>query len=428
MKEFNTIIIGGGASGLMCAVELLSGNEAFLGNRVLILEANDRVAKKLSATGNGQGNLTNKSIKAENFYGDKQFIEAFLSTEKSLDLKNYFYKMGIPLTEGAEGKMYPLSKQANAVTDIIRAYLSDRGCAVYTGKRVDGISLKNGEYTVLCGGEAFTAKNVVLAVGGCTAKQFGTDGSAYRLAEKLGHKKTTLYPSLVQLKTETEKIRGLKGIKETARIIAYDGKTQVKQAVGDILFTEFGISGNAVFKVSAALVAAQNPSVKIEFLPELTIGEITSILQDRQHKPGMDGADCYLGLINKRVGQALYKTVATKSGTNNASSTSNNANTHNTPKFANTPTVQQLAAAVKGLTLKVTGTLGFNHAQVTKGGIITDDVNPLTYESKLAKNLYLVGEVLNVDGDCGGYNLTFAFTSGITAAKAIKANAKEIKE
>ncbi len=406
MKEFTTIIIGGGSSGLLCGVELLSGTDALIGNRVLILEANDRVAKKLSATGNGQGNITNKNIEKDNFYGNKEFIRAFLSVEKDIDIKNYFYKIGIPLAEGAEGKMYPLSKQANAVSDIIRAYLSKKGCVIYTGKRVKDISFINEEYTVLCDDESFTAKNVVLAVGGCAAKQFGTDGSGYRLAEKFGHRKTALYPSLVQLKTELDKIRGLKGIKETARIVAYDGKREVKQAVGDVLFTEFGVSGNAVFKVSAALVAAKEPSIKIEFLPELTEEELLSVLKDRWDKPGMDGADSYVGLLNKRVGQAVYKTIVSKTG--------------------GSPTAGMLAAAAKGFTLKVTGTLGFNYAQVTKGGIITDDVNPTTYESKLAKNLYLVGEILYVDGDCGGYNLTFAFTTGISAARAIKTKIKSL--
>jgi len=401
LNNYNVIVIGGGASGLLCAIELLNGTNALLGKDVLILEGNDRVAKKLVATGNGQGNLTNAVLSQENYFGDSNFIRTFLAQEKEIDLKSYLYSLGIPLCEGAEGKMYPISKQANAVCDILRFTLSQKCCNILTGKKVTEVKKSSSGFTVCCGDEKFIASNVVIATGGSAGGHFGTDGSSYALCEKLGHTKTKLYPSLVQIKTELPLIRGLKGLKEVARVTAFDGDKKLKSAVGDLLFTEYGISGNAVFKVSGLLAQAKNPSVKIEFLPSLDEIQLETILLNRENNQCFYGDNAYLGLLSKRVGQAVYKTIDKQK-----------------------ITAKDLCFAVKNFRLKVTGTLGFNNAQVTKGGIRTNEINEKTYESKIVNSLYLTGELLDIDGDCGGYNLTFAFVSGIVSAKSIKSKIK----
>lgn len=395
MFDFKVIIIGGGASGLFCAMELLNDNLHLNGKDVLILEGNDRVAKKLIATGNGQGNLTNKNISENNYYGNKEFICDFIENEKQINLKDYLYKKGIPLTCSGDGKMYPISKQANAVSDIIRANLEEKNCNLLTGKKVTQILKNSDVFSVICGGEKFTAKYVIFAVGGCVGKQFGTDGSSYAIVEQLGHTKTKLYPSLVQLKTETSKIRGLKGLKEVARVNAYDGDKLLKTAVGDVLFTEFGLSGSAIFQVSSVLTMARKPIVRIEFVPELTKEELLKILKDRKHNACFSGYDMLLGILNKRVGVAVCKS-------------------------AKNLKEESVVDEVKDFCLNVTGNLGSNYAQVTKGGIKTCEINSKTYESKLINNLYFAGEVIDIDGDCGGYNLTFAFVSGIKVARSIK--------
>ena len=394
-KTYKVIIVGGGASGLMCAIELLSGTSVLNGRDVAIIERNDRVGKKLVATGNGQGNLSNTHFSVDFFHGEKGFLRAFIQETEKINILSYLENLGIPLTTTAEGKIYPLSKQANSVLDVMRAFLTSKGCQIITDTKIESIKKKDGVYSLVSGMNCFFAESVVLATGGKSAKQFGTDGTAYSLAQAFGHGLTPLYPSLVQLKTELDAIRGLKGLKETARLTAFDGDVELKSAVGEILFTEYGVSGNAVFQISSVLTNVKNPKIKVEFLPDYTIEQIEDILA-RREKLGYLNGELYLsGLINKRIGQAVIKTSKALSA-------------------------KEVAKALKCFVINVVGDLGFNYSQVTKGGIETSKINPFTLESKLSRDLYVIGEMLDVDGDCGGYNLTFAFSTGIRSARAIK--------
>ena len=394
-KTYQLAVVGGGASGLALAIEACLGQNAINGKSVVILEGQDRVGKKLVATGNGQGNLTNDDFSEKYYHGDRKFIEAFMENARKVDIKSYLYSLGIPLIS-CDGKVYPLSKQASAVLDAFRSKLEYLGVEERVNFKVDKIIADKGEYTIYAGKEFVRAKHVALCFGGASAKQFGTDGSAYALAESLGHKKTKIYPSLVQLKTDLTKIRGLKGLKETAKVIAYDGEKELSSSIGEVLFTDYGVSGSAIFSVSGYLTGAKNPSVKIEFLPQYDMENTRRIIEDRmKNAPTEYGEKVLSCVLNKRIGGAVYRTATGK-------------------------TAKDLAYAIKNFRLKVTGDLGFNYAQVTKGGIEVCGVNPCTYESNIRKNLYLTGELLDVDGDCGGYNLTFAFVSGITSARAIK--------
>lgn len=394
-KIYKVAVVGGGASGLMTAVELVRGKFSLSGEDVVILERNDRVGKKLIATGNGQGNLTNANLSAQNYRGEKEFIHAFLQNEKNIDLCKYLEELGIPLCEQGGGKKYPLSRQASAVLDVIRAFLQEKGVETRVNSKVNDIK-KNGKFFVLTtqDGQVF-AEKVVLAFGGAVAKQFGTDGSAYSLAQSFGHKKTQLFPSLVQLKTKTDFIRGLKGLKETATVTLLVNGKQVCSSTGDLLFTDFGVSGSTVFQVSSGYSGQDNARLKIEFLPELSIEQVENILKNRKKLNYFDEQSLLLGVLNKRVGQAVIK-------------------------YANSTDCEKVAKAIKNFNLEITGTLGFDYAQVTKGGIQTQQIDQNTFESKLQKGLYIVGEALDVDGDCGGYNLTFAFVSAIVTARGIK--------
>jgi len=394
-KIYNTAIIGGGASGLISGVELTRGKNALSGEEVIILERNDRVGKKLIATGNGQGNLTNANLSGEFFHGDRAFINAFLEHAKIINLPKYLEDLGIPLCFDSQGRGYPLSKQASAVLDDIRAFLLSKGVKEQTGVTVERIEKRDGIFTIYTDEKEYFAKHVILSTGGNAGKQFGTDGKGYFIAENLGHKKTALYPSLVQLKTQTDSIRSLKGLKETARVTCYADGKKVKSAVGDILFTDYGVSGNTVFSVSSGIADCKNAYLIVEFLPDLSFERVVEIIENRKKLKYIEEKDLLSGVLNKRVGQAVLKTAKSNS-------------------------VKDIAHAIKNFRLSVTGSTGFNYAQVTRGGIKTDKIDKNTYQSTLVKDLYLTGEILDVDGDCGGYNLTFAFLSGIVAAKSVK--------
>ena len=394
-NDFKVIIVGGGASGLFCALELLRSNNAILGKEILILEKNDRVGKKIVATGNGQGNLTNAFISEENYHGDNLFIKEFLSNLKDINIQEYLKDLGIYLTTDKDGKQYPLSKQANAFLDVVRGFLTQKGVVIKVDEQVNKVTKVKNVFKVHSLKFEYIAKKVVLAFGGKAGPQYGTDGNSYILAQNFGHKLTALYPSLVQLKTNTESIKGLRGLKEKVRVTAYDNGVKLKQCVGEVLFTEYGVSGNAIFSLSGYLTDAKKPSISIEFLPDFTFEQVKEILKKREDLSYIDREDKLIGLINKKIGQALIRKCKSEN-------------------------VEEIAKVIKNFSLTITGNLGFNYAQVTKGGIATGQIDKGTMQSKLEKGLYIVGEALDVDGDCGGYNLTFAFVCGILSARDIK--------
>lgn len=391
-KTYKALIIGGGAAGLLCAAELLTGENALSGQDVLIIERGERLARKLLATGNGQCNLCNRHIAPENYYGDKNFIVSFIKSLEEISLERYFLRLGIPFYTDEDGRQYPLSRQAGAVSDGLRSYIAYKNCCIVTGQKVMSLSESGGIFAARTDKGEYFAQNAVIAVGGAAAKQFGTDGSSYNLAESFGHRVTPLKPSLVQLKTELAPIRGLKGIKERAEVTVYDGNKPLRRAAGDVLFTEYGVSGSAIFTVSPLVVGAREPCISVGFLPGKSVPEVRRLIELRAAAPHVDKSELLSALVNKRLGQAILKRAAGKDP----------------------------AAELKDFRLKVTGALGFDSAQVTRGGIETNGVDPVTMESRIKGGLFIAGEALDIDGDCGGYNLAFAFGGGIAAARAIK--------
>ena len=393
-KIYSVAVLGGGAAGIIATLELLSGENAFSPDEIILLERNDRVGKKILATGNGQCNLSNANVSEKFYHGDKKLIAGFIKNFNQINLIKYFENFGIYTESDNAGRIYPVSRQASSFLDQIRSIISDYNPEIITGFRVDKISFEKGIFTVYSGNSRIRSKNVVFACGGKAGENFGTDGSAYALIKDFNHKTGGLYPSLVKVKTEREKIKGLKNLKERAKVKVCDGNTAVAEFTGDVLFTDYGVSGNAVFSASAYLQGLKSPLLKIEFLPEFTAERLTAILSARKNKPFVKDCGAFVGLINKKIGQAIEKTAKSLSPFD-------------------------LAFAAKNFTLKTEGTAGFELAQTTKGGF-SDCINPYAFESENRRGLYIVGEALDVDGDCGGYNLTFAFITGIAAARSIK--------
>ena len=234
-------------------------------------------------------------------------------------------------------------------------------------------------------------------MGGKAQKQFGTDGSSYALAEAFGHKLTPLYPSLVQLKTDTTYIKTLRGIRADCKLTAVVDGREVTSCRGDVIFTEYGISGNAVFSVSPAFAGKTGEAV-IEFAPDIPYEALKADVREKRDR-GYADSELLALTLNNQIGRAVIRRAAST-------------------------TPEDIAAMAKHFTLKVTGTLGFDYAQVTHGGIDMRDVSD-ELESRLCKNLFFAGEVLDVDGDCGGYNLTWAFASADRVAHAIEGRSND---
>ncbi len=395
-KTYSVAIIGGGFSGLVCA-ETLSCK--FGGENVLLIEKNDRVGKKILATGNGRGNFTNLDLSPEKYHSVcGASVSKILNKYGNKSIIDYFKGLGVDYST-ENGKVYPSSFQANSLLDMLRLKLDYLKTEIKTASRVEKVVKVKGGFKIIANEEYF-AKTVIFACGGKASKQYGTDGTSYAILEELGHTVTKLYPSLVQVKTDTSKIKGLKGLKQEADISVIRNGKSVVSFRGDVLFTDFGVSGNAVFYASAYLPTDTKCKLSISFLPEKSKQEIEDFIVNKfKNLPYLSVEECLTGVINKQIGKAIIKDCGNLS--------------------KNQKSASIIAQKVKDFTLDVKGTLGFDNAQVTKGGIRFSEVCELTLQSKLVSGLFIVGEALDVDGDCGGYNLQWAYSSAKTACDGV---------
>lgn len=397
-KIFKVAIVGGGFSGMVAACRLA---EAY-GDNVVLIEKNERIGKKILSTGNGRGNVTNTDMNARHYHsvcGAK--VSPSIEVYDAVDSEKWFGSIGVPFSYEGE-KAYPSSKQASSLSDAMRAKLIYDEAVIVTAFKVVKITQNSQDvFSIMSAdGREIRADIVILACGGKAGKQYGTDGDGYNLARGLGHTVTEIYPSLVQVKTEREKIRTLKGIKAEADVSAIvDGKETVFSN-GDVLFTEYGLSGNAIFFISAYVTGRKNSEIKLSFLPEYSEEKLVEIIKNKILRlPYLTVDELLSGIINKQLGKAILKNLGISS--------------------INVRDSKRIAEAIKDMRLKVEGTLGFDYAQVTRGGVKFNEIDEKTFESKITKGLYFTGEILDVDGDCGGYNLQFAYSSATAAATNI---------
>ncbi len=401
-RQIKVVIIGAGASGIITAIKL---SQKFGGQNVLLIERLSRVGKKILSTGNGQCNLSNANIKTCNFHGkNPQFAYDLVKKYDQNSFISFLNELGV-LTVYDGAKLYPYSHQASSVLDALRFKLESLGTQILYDSKVVDIK-KNGTFkVVLDNGNDIETQNVVVAVGGKCASHLGTDGTSYNLLTNFGHKLTKLNPAIVQLKVDKNKIKGLKGLKHKSSVKAVVNGNVLTSFVGDLLFGDGYISGNSIFYVSSYLTGKQNAQVEIDFLSDFTESEITNFLTNKAKNCSYLTAEyLFNGIVNNKIASYILK-----------SELGIDLNSKITALD-----IPRCVKVLKNYALKVEGTANFDMAQVTSGGIVTSDFDGNTLESKLCSNLYATGEVLDIDGDCGGYNLQFAYSTACAVAEAIK--------
>ena len=373
----NVIVIGGGSAGMAAAVML-----ARKGCEVTLFERGARLGRKLSASGNGQGNVTNADMGAAHYFSDdREKVARALARFSNTDTVRFLESMGGIFLPDPRGRVYPAGRQASSVTDLLRGELARLGVDVRLNAQVTGLSYENG-FRAVCGG-VFSADKVILAAGGKAAPNFGTDGSAFALAENFGHTVVPCRPVLVQLRCDPAAVRGLKGIRVDAALrVVRRGKT-VFCGRGDVLFTESGVSGDAVFRASS--YAEKGDTLLLDFVPDVAEVRLKEALKRNT------GEEKLLCIVNNGLGRAVWKRAQDEDA---------------------------LLRLLKAFPLEVTGTLGFAYAQATRGGVPLGETDE-DLQSVKRSGLFFAGEMLNVDGECGGYNLQWAFTSAFLAAEGV---------
>ena len=391
----DVIIIGGGASGMMAALTAAEN-----GRSVLLLERQSRVGRKLLATGNGRCNLTNYNTSPARYHGeDGGFCAYALRAFDVGSTLQYFASLGLLTVNEDSGRVYPMSNMAGSVLDVLRYGLEHPRIEVRTGQVVTAVKRTAEGFAVRTETDVFAARKVILAAGGCAGSKVGGVMDGYRLAKALGHHRTALYPSLVQLKTDPTYPRALKGVKAECGITILRGSGTVAENRGEVLFTEYGVSGPAIFDISRAVATGGEGLVcALDFFPDWDLREVLDWLRmRRQTMQAHEASTLLVGSCHTRLGQMLCKAAGFTSQ----------------PAASLTDSdLRRIAAQATGFALPITGTCGFDQAQVTAGGLCTDEFDPKTMGSRLVLGLYACGEVLDVDGDCGGFNLQWAWSSG----------------
>lgn len=396
---FDVAVVGGGAAGMMAAIGAAS--RLGIDGKVAVLEGGQRVGRKLLATGNGRCNYSNKNITAK-AYNRPDFVRRIFQACSPEDIVDRFAKSGL-MTEEEEGRLYPASGTASSMVDILRLLMEEKNVSVYTEFKV--LTMRwDGVFRLSSPSGMVQAEKVILACGGKAAPQLGSDGSGYKLAENLGHTITALNPGLAGLKCPPAQQRqlglpSLNGLHVTGTVSLYRQEKLLAQEAGEILFREYGLSGIAVFQLSRY----NGDLILLDLLPKYSMPDLFAELQQRAERlSGRPLEEFFTGVFQKMVGAQLMKAIHLELEDRDCGSLTKEE-------------LEALSGIIKGWPFPVEGAVGWQNAQVTLGGLDLNEFNPLTMESKVLPGLYAAGEILDVDGPCGGFNLQWAWSSGLLA-------------
>jgi len=403
MKKADLIIIGGGAAGLSAAI-----TAARSGQHVLLLESNKRLGKKLLVSGNGRCNLSNASIESHRFHSDNpSFAPAVLEGYGTEKIRDFFRSIGLEIVEGKEGQLFPLSLQALSVVELLEFAAHEAGVEIVLEGTVERIQHEK-DFVVTSTQGTFTAPRLLLANGSAAVPRLGGSESGYAFARALGHTLIPPHPALVQLLSDTPWVKQCTGVKIVGTAALYANGEYVTQKRGDLLFTDYGISGLAILDlsrdVSTRLADYAYCELRLNLLPDYSKEKLTAFLLKRIKPQSRKPLLLWLeGILHKKLAQVLLSHTRCHARTE-ADLTRKSINT--------------LVHAIQNLPLPIHDTRGFKSAEVAAGGIDTRDVDPVTMGSHLVPGLFFAGEILDIDGDRGGFNLHFAWVSGMRAGES----------
>ena len=392
-------IIGGGASGMAAALAAAENPDV----QVLVFERQARVGRKLQATGNGRCNLTNMAASPERYHGqDGGFARPALEQFGPEETLKWFAKLGLLTVCEPSGRVYPYSDQANSVVDVLRFALERPNIRLLTGCEVTKIKQVAEGFCLTAGEETYICQRVIVACGGLAGTKLGGSMAGYKLLAKLGHKSTRLRPALVQVKAAWNGLASLKGVRANCRVQIQRNGVACAESTGELQFTDYGLSGPVIFEVSRDVCGdGAQWACRLDFLPQISGDELKEML--RLRRPELPVDELLTGILHNRLGRVLTKAAGVADGC---------------VGDLNDESLENVCSKVKNFEVVLTEPLGMDNAQVTAGGVLTGEFSPHTMESCLVPGLYACGEVLDIDGDCGGYNLQWAWSSGRLAGSS----------
>ena len=394
-------IIGAGASGMAAALAAAEKDNV----RVLLFERQARVGRKLQATGNGRCNLSNLGANCDSYHGDQaEFAAAALSKYGAENTLSWFASMGLYTVSEPSGRVYPYSDQANSVVDVLRFALEKPNIQVLTGFEVTKVKRIGTSFTVESGEESYVCDKLIVAAGGLAGTKLGGSMSGYKLLMKLGHHCTKLRPTLVQMKSDWQGCASLKGVRANCSAQILHNGILHSASAGELQFTEYGLSGPVIFEISRDVCYEKGNWVcRLNLLPELDRNMLLPMLQ-RKRKTDLPAEELLTGILHNRLGRVIVKEAGISA--------------YAPIRQLEDWELEKVCDLALDLPIPLTEPMGMDSAQVTAGGIVTSEFDPETMESKLVPGLYACGEVLDIDGDCGGYNLQWAWSSGRCAGQA----------
>lgn len=388
-------IIGAGASGMAAALAAAQHENT----QVYLFERQARVGRKLQATGNGRCNLTNLNAQLQGYHGDDAaFANAALTRFDVQNTLDWFASLGLYTVAEASGRVYPYSDQANSVVDVLRFALEKDNINLLTGFEVSKVRKTDAGFQIEGSGEVYHCDKLIIACGGLAGTKLGGSMSGYQLLRNFGHKVTKLRPTLVQIKSNWSGCTALKGVRANCCVSVYHEENLFAQSMGELQFTEYGLSGPVIFEVSRDVCQGRGDwYCVLDLLPDMTRDHLLELLRKRRDT-NLSTDELFTGILHNRLGRVVTQNAGIRNGLKIAE--------------LNDDMLELAVNSAKALEISLSEPLGMEHAQVTAGGVFTSEFDPTTMESKLVSGLYACGEVLDIDGDCGGYNLQWAWSSG----------------